>query len=617
MVYAKILVVEDESIVAKDIEFTLKGLGYAVVAIASSGEQAIKEAENRRPNLILMDIKLKGEMDGIEAAQRIHDKLDIPIIYLTAFADYTTLSRAKITEPFGYIVKPFEEKELHSVIEMALYKHKLASMLRDSEKRYKDLYDTAPDGYLSTNANCEIIEANDTLLKMLGYASDEVKGENLAEFVNEKEVKGFKETCSRLLARERIPNFECKFMKKGGEAIAVQLNASADFDDAGNLVKLKLIVRDVSEVKELEQEKKALADKVIKLTKKIPLTDNEKKVFYGIVRYPLSNDIELSKKLKIKRSTVTSIKNKLRRSSIYYPYRIPNLSMIGCELMTVIHTKFTPANHNKIKKFSISREAGNAPEQVYLSTTEREMMGICISRNLTDFKKHLDNVLAKYRQYDLLEHEIDIAYFPFETSKIERLFDYAHFLKSLLEIEADEPEESFAATTKKKKLTGKEKLILYALVKFPELNDSEIAEKTKLPRPTVSQTRRRLIKGGFLNVINVPNHIELRCELLVLNYIAYSSKLPESDIEKAAGQLKNTPSLIFMARGNFEVCTINIYDDYTEYEAESNKETAYYGENKIVINKHTSEIFPIPQIQFHKLDFAPLVKKVLEINADF
>lgn len=118
-----ILITEDESIVAKDIQMSLKKLGYNVVAICSSGEDAIRAAEEFKPDLVLMDIMLKGEMSGIEAADQIRSRLSIPIIFLTAYADESTLSKAKITEPYGYIIKPFKEIDLRTSIEMALYKH--------------------------------------------------------------------------------------------------------------------------------------------------------------------------------------------------------------------------------------------------------------------------------------------------------------------------------------------------------------------------------------------------------------------------------------------------------------------------------------------------------------
>jgi len=126
MARAQVLIVEDDRITAEDIRLSLGSLGYSVAAIASSGEEAIKKAEELRPDLLLMDIVLKGNMDGIQAAEQIRTALNVPVVYLTAaYMGGKTLERARITEPFGYISKPFEENELGSAIELALSKRNM------------------------------------------------------------------------------------------------------------------------------------------------------------------------------------------------------------------------------------------------------------------------------------------------------------------------------------------------------------------------------------------------------------------------------------------------------------------------------------------------------------
>ena len=126
----KILVVEDESIISIEIKSRLQSLGYDVPAVARSGPEAIAKAGEFMPDLILMDISLQGEMDGIEATEIILSKYDIPVVYLTANTDDVTFHRAKITSPFGYLLKPFEERILHSTIEMAIYKSATEKELR-------------------------------------------------------------------------------------------------------------------------------------------------------------------------------------------------------------------------------------------------------------------------------------------------------------------------------------------------------------------------------------------------------------------------------------------------------------------------------------------------------
>lgn len=156
-----ILVVEDESIVSKDIQQSLKKLGYNVVGAASTGDVAVQLAEEKQPDLILMDIMLKGAMSGIDAATEIKEKLNIPVIYLTAYADESTLSKAKITEPFGYILKPFKEIDLHTSIEMALFKHKKETELRkERDLLYSLVENKESNDILFVKANSKLVKLN-------------------------------------------------------------------------------------------------------------------------------------------------------------------------------------------------------------------------------------------------------------------------------------------------------------------------------------------------------------------------------------------------------------------------------------------------------------------------
>src|SRR6185503_3260654 len=145
-----IFIVEDESIVAKDIQNSLTKLGYNVVGIANSGKDAIEKITQTNPDLVLMDIMIKGDLTGIDVSEKIKEKINVPVIFLTAYADEGTLAKAKITEPYGYILKPFKEIDLHSTIEMAVYKHQkdsavlkerdlLYSMVENKDDKTKDI----------------------------------------------------------------------------------------------------------------------------------------------------------------------------------------------------------------------------------------------------------------------------------------------------------------------------------------------------------------------------------------------------------------------------------------------------------------------------------------------
>ena len=147
----RIMIVEDEGIVVLDIRSNLQELGYEVAGVASSGEEAIEKVAEERPDLVLMDIRLQGRLDGIDAAGQIRARFDIPVVYLTAHADEATLQRAKLTEPFGYLLKPFEERELQTTIELALYRHKMERKLRESERWLATTLKSIGDAVIATD----------------------------------------------------------------------------------------------------------------------------------------------------------------------------------------------------------------------------------------------------------------------------------------------------------------------------------------------------------------------------------------------------------------------------------------------------------------------------------
>jgi len=160
MAKTSVLVVEDESIVAKDIQNSLKKLGYTVPSVENTGEDAIDAAGLHRPDLILMDIMLKGDISGIDAAEQIKNRYQIPVIFLTAYADESTLSKAKVTEPYGYIIKPFKEIDLHTSIEMALYKHGKEQEV----KKEGDLYSSIVLD--KSSEDCIFVKSNSRLVKV-------------------------------------------------------------------------------------------------------------------------------------------------------------------------------------------------------------------------------------------------------------------------------------------------------------------------------------------------------------------------------------------------------------------------------------------------------------------
>ena len=249
MAKAQILVVEDDNIVVLELRDRLQSLGYAVSGVASYGGEAIEKAAETRPDLVLMDIRLKGAVDGVEAAEEIRARFDIPVVYLTAYADENTLQRAKVTEPYGYIIKPFEERELHSAIEVALYKHKAEEALRESEKRFRELVENANDVIYTHDLEGNFTSVNPAATRIYGYTTEEILRLNIAQIVDPEYLPLARQKIQeKLEGSPRIEPYELLTYSKEGEPIWVEVSTRLP-EKEGQPVGVQGIARDITERK--------------------------------------------------------------------------------------------------------------------------------------------------------------------------------------------------------------------------------------------------------------------------------------------------------------------------------------------------------------------------------
>jgi len=181
MTPAKVLIVEDDYIVARDLRHHLTRAGHSVVGVAARGEGALRLVVDSCPDLVLMDIRLDGELDGIEVAQRIREIRQIPVVYLTAYADDPTLKRALASEPFGYVLKPFEDWQLRTAIETALYRHAAERKLREGERRYAATLACIGEGVVATDVQARITFMNPAGEALTGWSARRAQGELFAE----------------------------------------------------------------------------------------------------------------------------------------------------------------------------------------------------------------------------------------------------------------------------------------------------------------------------------------------------------------------------------------------------------------------------------------------------
>jgi len=247
-----ILVVEDENIVAKDIVNRLRNLGYNVCGTVATGEDAIQITEREHPDLVLMDVMLKGQMDGIEAAGVITGQFDTPVIYLTAYADEKTLQRAKRTEAFGYLLKPFEERELHITIEMALFKHQMERRLRESEEWLSAVLRSIGDAVIATDTHGIIKLMNIVAESLTGWTQQEGVGRPLSEvfsIIDEKTREPIPNPVDRAL-RTDVPRpliVRPILVAREGREIPIDEGAAPIRNASGEITGVVLVFHDVTE----------------------------------------------------------------------------------------------------------------------------------------------------------------------------------------------------------------------------------------------------------------------------------------------------------------------------------------------------------------------------------
>lgn len=265
---ARILVVEDEELVGLAIRTYLESVGYEVPTVVSSGERAIELTEALEPDLVLMDIRLSGALDGIETAARIKDFYHIPVIYLTAYSDSDTLRKAKVTEPYGYVLKPFDERALEASIEMAIHKASLQEELRRSRERLNTILHSMGDGIVVAGMKGMIEYANPTaasLFKITVPASAPLSIARLAKLARSRGEQPTPLPLDEVLGSGRpFSCRDCILVTEDGTRKAVDLNLEPHRDERGFVRGVVLSFRDVSEPRKvqdfIEGELQAAAD---------------------------------------------------------------------------------------------------------------------------------------------------------------------------------------------------------------------------------------------------------------------------------------------------------------------------------------------------------------------
>jgi two-component sensor histidine kinase/AmiR/NasT family two-component response regulator len=372
---AKILVVEDDKIISMEIKDRLQSLGYEVAAVVFSGEEAIEKATSILPELVLMDIRLQGKIDGIEAAEKIKAALDIPVIYLTAYTDEATLQRAKVTEPYGYIVKPLEERELHSAIEISLYKHRAEKKIKESEVRYRAIVESF-DGFIYINTP-------DYVLKFLN--------KNIIDYIR-RDATG--ELCYKAIyGRESVCPWCVSDLVMKGKTVRVErfntrddrwfYEVSTPINHADGFVSKQSMIMDITERKESEEKLlNSLKEKEVMLSEIHHRVKNNLQIITSLLRLQSANieDPKALNSFKVSQDRVNSmalIHEKL--------YRSKSLSRIDFEDYLI------KLSTHLFQVYGVSRERINiniSAKDIWLGIDTAIPCGLIVNELISNSLKH-------------------------------------------------------------------------------------------------------------------------------------------------------------------------------------------------------------------------------------
>lgn len=251
----RVLVVEDDAIISADLAETLLRLGYDVPATADNADAALRALDQHRPDVVLMDIRLRGGVDGIETVSRMRERSDVPVIYLTAHTDESTLGRAKETAPHGYLVKPFQERDLRTAIEVALRKHELERHLAERERWFSTTLSSLGDAVIATDPEGRITFVNAAAQALTGFELEAARGRPLDEVLRLVDEAGHplleRPRRSSRLMTELPP--DAQLVDRSGKRRLVDETSTPIVDDRGGVLGNVIVLRDLTERKRLER----------------------------------------------------------------------------------------------------------------------------------------------------------------------------------------------------------------------------------------------------------------------------------------------------------------------------------------------------------------------------
>jgi DNA-binding MarR family transcriptional regulator len=352
------------------------------------------------------------------------------------------------------------------------------------------------------------------------------------------------------------------------------------------------------------------------------LNYNEKLVFYGMLRYPLLNDRELADKLKLKMTTVTAIKNRLKKNRYYSTIRVPVLENLGTELFCVMQTRFNPAIPEKeiIEKLGLITQY--LPEFFYGAYDSGEGFGLALAHNYTEMLETIEKTIMGGRKERFIEFDDmplnNFIFFPLSNCIIYNFFNFAPLLSREFKITlGDEPDTLEPSIPKPKdvSLTNIEKRVLYGLVNYPELPDSKISDKINITRQVISKLKKSFEDDGIMKTIRIPNLKLLGYDIIALSHQHFNPLTPIPKRKKGIKMiLENLPIILDIA-GNLDSFIMAVCKDFREFQEFKNQAISFYKKEEFLIGEPDINIYSIPNINIiTNHSYGPIIKKIFDIK---
>ena len=351
---------------------------------------------------------------------------------------------------------------------------------------------------------------------------------------------------------------------------------------------------------------------------KFELTNKEKMMLYGLIRYPDLTDKELSEKIGLKHSTVTSIRKRLRENGYFRKLVIPRLQNMGCQMLVAIYTNFSPLIPLE-ERVDITGKTIEVFEEIFLSVGEQDKgFSLSLSKDYATIGRINDIRTQTFGGRGLLEEKYsNMVIFPFEISRVYRFFDFAPLIMSSynLDLKEDIVMDLAFRHTMSFDFSDTEKNVYCMTVSYPEMSDSDIGRELGVSRHTVSRLRRKFEENNLIRMIRLPNLQKLGFEILTFHHIRFDPRNPPNmDTDEAVALMSD--STVFFASRRFEAVMISVYRDYEDYKRDMTKAVQVLKENGWIAEDPVVRTYGLNSMVFIKdFKFAPIASKV--VGCDF